>query len=83
MYSRPSLLTGFTVWYHAKLLGVSLDAGMTDLGSVSENHRGLLTVACYHFTAYATATIGGVVLSQCVGVVRRAVSGTKENRDVW
>jgi hypothetical protein len=58
-------LTGFTVWHHAGLLGVSLDAGTTQLVP-PERHRGLLTVACYHFTAYATATIGGAVL--CVWV---------------
>ena len=54
-------LTGFTVWHHANLLGVSLDAGMTGLVP-PERHRGLLTVACYHLTAYVTATVCGLVL---------------------
>jgi hypothetical protein len=54
-------LTGFTVHHHANLLGVSLDAGTAGLVP-PEHQRGLLTVACYHFTAYATATVGGIVL---------------------
>jgi hypothetical protein len=54
-------LTGFTVWHHAGVLGVFLGAGMGELVPV-ENHRGLLTVACYHLTAYVTATVGGVVV---------------------
>jgi hypothetical protein len=58
-------LTGFTVWHHANLLGVSLDAGLTGLVPV-ERHRAVLIVACYHLSAYASATIGGVVL--CVWV---------------
>jgi hypothetical protein len=58
-------LTGFTVWHHSKLLGVSL-AGAALVPP--EHHLGLLTVACYHFAAYASATIGGVVL--CVWVWR-------------
>ena len=68
-------LTGFTVWHHAHLLGVSLDAGMAQLVP-PERHRGLLTVACYHFTAYATATAGGVVL--CVWVWRERGRRIKE-----
>lgn len=57
-------LTGFTVWHHAKLLGVSL----TDPSDLlpRERHPGLLTVACYHLSAYASATIGGIVL--CIWV---------------
>ena len=61
-------LTGFTVWHHAGLLGVSLDSGMTQMVP-PERHRGLLTVACYHLTAYVTAAVGGVVVVR-VGVER-------------
>jgi hypothetical protein len=63
-------LTGFTVWHHANLLGVSLDSGMNGLVPV-ERHRAVLVVACYHFTAYATATLGGVVLCGWVWNERR------------
>jgi hypothetical protein len=63
-------LTGFTVWHHANLLGVSLDAGMNGLVP-AERHRAVLVVACYHFTAYATATIGGVVLCAWIWAERR------------
>lgn len=59
--AAATALTGFTVWHHANLLGVSLDAGMNGLVPV-ERHRAVLVVACYHFTAYATATVGGVVM---------------------
>jgi hypothetical protein len=61
-------LTGFSVWRHAEMLGVSLGSSMSD-AVPPERHRGLLTVACYHLSAYATATIGGVVL--CVWVWAR------------
>ena len=57
-------LTGFTVWHHASLLGVS-QAEPSSLVP-RENQLGLLTVACYHFTAYASAGIGGILL--CVWV---------------
>lgn len=63
-------LTGFTVWHHANLLGVSLDAGMNGLVP-PERHRAALVVACYHFTAYATATIGGVLVCVWVWAERR------------
>lgn len=62
-------LTGFTVWHHAELLGVSL-TGFDGLVPV-ERHRAVLVVACYHFTAYATATIGGVVLCAWLWMERR------------
>ena len=63
-------LTGFTVWQHANLLGVSLDGGMNELVP-QERHRAVFVVACYHFTGYATATIGGVVLCGWVWAERR------------
>lgn len=63
-------LTGFTVWHHANLLGVSLDAGMNGLVP-AERHRAVLVVACYHFTAYASATLGGVVLCVWISLERR------------
>lgn len=63
-------LSGFTVWHHANLLGVSLDAGMNGLVP-PERHRAVLVVACYHFTAYATATLGGFVLCGWVWAERR------------
>jgi hypothetical protein len=71
-------LTGFTVWHHAGVLGASLDAGMAGLVPV-ENHRGLLTVACYHLTAYVTATVGGVLLCAWVWPQRRARSSTERD----
>ncbi len=67
-------LTGFAVWYHAKLLGVSLDNQLSQLVP-KERHRGLLAVACYHFTAYVTATVGSVALCVWVGVERRRRAG--------
>jgi hypothetical protein len=63
-------LTGFTVWHHANLLGVSLDAGMTGLVP-PERHCGLLTVACYHLAAYVTATVSGLVLCAWMWSQRR------------
>jgi hypothetical protein len=54
-------LTGFNVWHHGKALGVSLDAN-TAAVVPPERHLGLLTVACYHFAAYVSATLGGIVL---------------------
>jgi hypothetical protein len=63
-------LTGFTVWHHANLLGVSLDAGMTGLVP-PECHCGLLTVACYHLAAYVTATVSGLVLCAWMWSQRR------------
>jgi hypothetical protein len=71
-------LTGFTVWHHAKLLGVSLDAGMTGLVP-PERHLGLLTVACYHFTAYVTATVSGLVLCAWVLAERRKRGKSEES----
>jgi hypothetical protein len=72
-------LTGFTVWYHAGVLGVTLRAEMTGLVPV-EKHRGLLTVACYHLSAYVTATAGGVVLCVWVWVQRRRHALTENTR---
>jgi hypothetical protein len=71
------LLTGINVWRHAELLGVSLDPALTKLVP-PERHRPLLIVACYHFAAYASATIGGVVLCVWVWVerVRRTEKGS-------
>lgn len=63
-------LTGFAVWHHANLLGVSLDPQMSLLVP-KERHRGLLTVACYHFTAYVTAAVGSAVLCMWVSGERR------------
>jgi len=62
--------TGVSVWHHSEMLGVTLDAGMTDLVP-AERHRGLLTVACYHLVAYVTATAGGVVICVWVAAERR------------
>ena len=36
-----------------------------------ERHRAALVVACYHFTAYTTATLGGFVLCGWVWNERR------------
>jgi hypothetical protein len=63
------LLTGINVWRHSELFGVSLDPWVTKQVP-PERHRQLLIVACYHFAAYASATIGGVVLCLWVWVVR-------------
>jgi len=54
-------LTGFTVWHHAQILGLALDDSMTRLVP-QERHRALFTVACYHLTAYISASIGGVLV---------------------
>jgi hypothetical protein len=62
-------LTGFTVWRHAHLLGVALDSPMAEMVP-RERHRELLTVACYHLSAYVTATVGGVVLCMWVWAER-------------
>ncbi len=69
-------LTGYTVWRHANLLDVSLGPGTTD-PVPPENRRGLLTVACYHFSCYATGSIGGVILCAWVWTVRRKSTGTE------
>jgi hypothetical protein len=63
-------LTGLTVSHHARLLGVSLDAGMSGLVP-PENRLALLTVACYHLSAYVTATVGGVIVCVWVRAERR------------
>ena len=67
--SAVVLLTGINVWRHAELFGVSLDPALTKL-LTPERHRPLLIVACYHFAAYASAVIGGVVLCLWVRVER-------------
>lgn len=58
-------LTGFSVWRHSEMLGVMLDPGNAELVPV-QRHRALLTVACYHFVAYASSVVGAVAL--CVWV---------------
>jgi hypothetical protein len=68
-------ITGASVWYYTEVLGVSLDAGMTGLVPPAR-HRGLLTVACYHLVAYATAAAGGVVVCAWVWAERRKRGGT-------
>ena len=59
--ATATALTGVSVWHHAEMLGVTLEPGMASVVP-PERHRGLLVVACYHLVAYATATIGGVVV---------------------
>lgn len=54
-------LTGVNVWRHAELLGVSLDPFLKRMVP-ADRHRWLMVVACYHFTAYTTATLASIVL---------------------
>jgi len=62
-------LCGFSVWRHANMLSVSLE-GMDGL-IPPERHRAALTVACYHFVAYASATLGGIVVCAWLRAERR------------
>ncbi len=63
-------LTGLSVWRHAEMMGVMLDPGTAEFVPL-KRHKALLTVACYHLVAYASAAIGGVVLCVWVAVERR------------
>jgi hypothetical protein len=58
-------LAGYSVWRHSEALGVMLDPAMAEAVPL-RRHRELLTVACYHFVAYTSSVVGGVVL--CVWV---------------
>ena len=67
-----TFLTGLSVWRHAEMFDVSFGPIVTT--AVPEGrHRELFVVACYHFVAYATSILGGVVL--CVGGERKAAKG--------
>ena len=61
---------GGIVWWHAELLGVSIDPGLGRL-LPPEHHRALLVVSCYHFAAYASSLCGSVVL--CAWIWRERV----------
>jgi hypothetical protein len=54
-------ITGVTVWWHAELMGVSIDPGLGML-LPPERHRALLVVSCYHFVAYVVSFVGSLVL---------------------
>jgi hypothetical protein len=68
--TAAAAITGVSVWRHAEVLGVSLDPGNARLVPAIR-HRELLVVACYHFSAYACATLGGVALCVWVWTERR------------
>lgn len=68
--AAATALAGFSVWRHSEMLGVTLDPGMAEAVPV-RRHRALLTVACYHFVAYASSVLGGVVLCVWVRSERR------------
>lgn len=61
-----TVLTGFSVWRHAEMLGVTLAPDVANLVP-PERHRACLVVACYHFSAYVTAIVAGVVMCVWVG----------------
>jgi len=73
-------LCGYSVWRHANMLSVSLE-GMDEL-IPPERHRAALVVASYHLVAYASATIGGVVVCVWLRAERRKrdVKGAAECR---
>ena len=71
-------LTGVSVWRHAQMMGVTLDPGMADAVPV-RRHVALLTVACYHLVAYASAIVGGVVLCVWVAAERRKRAKQEDN----
>lgn len=58
-------LTGYTVWDHARAFDVSVGPYPASVVP-PERQRGLLVVACYHLSAYATGIVGSVVL--CVWI---------------
>jgi hypothetical protein len=60
-------ISGFSVWRHSEMFGVRIDPGLSMM-LPPERHQPLLVVACYHFVAYATSVIGGIVL--CVWISR-------------
>lgn len=68
--TTATALTGVSVWVHAGMLGMTLDADMPRVVPV-ERHRVLFTVACYHFVGYASATVGGVTVCVWVSLERR------------
>ena len=68
--AAATALAGYSVWRHSEALGVMLDPGMAE-AVPPKRHTALLTVACYHFVAYASAVVGGVVLCVWVGSERR------------
>lgn len=68
--AAATTLAGVSVWRHAEMLGVTLDPGMAEAVPV-RRHRELLTVACYHFVAYAGSAVGSVVLCVWVWAERR------------
>lgn len=62
-------LCGYSVWRHAEMLAVSLE-GMDGL-IAPERQRAALVVASYHFVAYATATLGGIVVCVWLAAERK------------
>ena len=70
-------LTGVSVWRHAEMLGVALDAGMAELVP-PRRHKALLTVACYHLVSYASSVVAGVVLCVWVAAQRRKRAKAEE-----
>lgn len=64
-------VTGVAVALHADALGVAVTATAAD-AVVTSRHQNLLTVSCYHFAAYVTATVAGV--GTCIRIARRRVA---------
>lgn len=66
-------LTGVSVWRHAEMMGVLLPG--LDGVVPPERQRAAFVVACYHLVAYASATLGGVVLCAWLRAERRKRCG--------
>jgi hypothetical protein len=63
-------VTGVNVAVHAELFGVSMDSNSAELVP-PERRRAALVVACYHFSAYATAILGSIVLTVWISLERK------------
>lgn len=68
--AASTALTGIVVWVHTGMFGVRVCPELNGIVS-PERHRAALTVACYHFAAYATAIVGSVALCVWVSLERK------------
>jgi hypothetical protein len=74
-------ISGVSVWINSTNLGVSIDPSFTWQFPAVSRHKNLLIVATYHMVAYATATVGGVIVCVWLGRERVRRAGQVTQKD--
>jgi hypothetical protein len=68
-------ITGLTVWRHAEMFEIHFVGWLTTAVPV-ERQKNAFIVACYHFSAYISAIVGGMTMCVWLGWKRRQQPNT-------